>query len=251
MPTEPNTPPSRPAGGLFTSASAAPVLAGVLAVVAASFLIGFSVWAQNVVLEGTEGATVQANQRAGSSQGPLVVRDLDQLATSGEEGDGTDSDGDVVLVASSTPDGEVPSSNNNDGPGPAETVSGHIGAPHPGSSVAQQPRARAQRQCPPRQVRGAREGRREPPGHCRNGEPDGFLAATARKGAAARTVIARAAVERTKTPRTAPASSNGKSSHASSGGGHGHAYGHSKAQGRAFGLHRLLKVWRGKGHAKH
>jgi hypothetical protein len=238
------------------------VLAGVLAIVAASFLIGFSIWAQNVVLESSEGGAVQADQRSGETSGPLVVQDLDRLADAegkdGAAGETPPAGGEIVLVAGTVPNAPPAGgglTGDGTGPGAPESVSGHIGSPHPGSTGTKTT-ARRTRECPPRRVRGAHEGRRMPPGHCRNGAPAGFLAARAarQQRASATPVVGRATAERSQAPASERQTDGGTKSQTlpvAASHGNGHAFGHTKAHG--LGLYRALaKMWggRGRGHFK-
>jgi hypothetical protein len=195
---------------------------------AAGLLIGFSSWAQKVVLEESGGTTVQVHRSAQRTSGSVVVQDLagTNSATAGPTGDTyVDEDGFKITVVAS---------NNSPASGgdkrtrqPNESRSGHLGGTHPAGTA--RPAARSSEGCPPRRVRGAaKEDRRQPPGHCRNGAPTALAHVAAARPAAVAKAAAASVKSAGRHSRTA-AHARGKSSapHTAQ---QGHAYGHSKSR---------------------
>jgi hypothetical protein len=238
--TETNGRPRR-AGGLLTSANVAPVVAGALALMAAGLLIGFSSWAQKVVLEESGGTTVHVHRSTQRTSGPVVVQDLagTKSATAGPVEDVfVDEDGFKITVVAAN---NSPATGHDGGDQrtrqPNETRSGHLGGKHPAGTA--RPAARSSEGCPPRRVRGAaKEDRRQPPGHCRNGVPDALAHAAAAQPAAVARAASASARSAGRHARPA-AHARGKSSapHTAL---QGHAYGHSKSRpARAAKAHEV------------
>jgi hypothetical protein len=182
-------------GGVLGGAVVAPLVAAVLALVAAGLLITFSLWAQNVVSESGDETQVgpkKAHPRAGA----VVLQAGAQTKPHATSGKKQPNDQAVALEVINSQSEFEPSATKDPGKkpdkaphkdhkgdkadGPVVLAGGHIGGPFPhGPGVVvdrpgEQPGVFKEEACPPRRVHGApKVERRVPPGHCKHGEADG------------------------------------------------------------------------------
>lgn len=232
---------NRGRGSLLTRAGAAPILAGVLALVAAGLLVTFSMWAQKVVLEGADISPVQPHAAAGKSGAPVVLGNRTEKARAG--GRATNDQAVALQIIDSnsaqtfepqgpggggTPPGtgtHQGPGHEGSGPGPYVLAGGRLGQSYPAERpvpvvtppVERPPVDGGERGavCPPRRVRGAPKDQRiEPPGLCKR-EASGEIPAAAHGP---------------KEDRPQPTDAGVPASLVLDHHGNGHAYGHGKSK---------------------